>query len=152
VRGTSTSTPLNTVISQPVIDRAVETMRAVDAGGVSSADLDARLPVFAQDFTRRLQHGADTSYRQDVIISDSIGDVVADDLDGRTIAGSSWTGGTIANATITSINTNTLASAVAIANGGTVTTTAPTHRQLLLDNHSAATLLVSTSSLGIASR
>ena len=105
---------------------------------MSPADLDARLAALTQDFTRRLQHGADTSLRQDEIISDSIGDTFADDLDGLAIAGSIWTGGTIANATITggSINTNTLSGAVAITNGGTATTTAPTYGQLLLGNNS----------------
>jgi hypothetical protein len=44
VRGESTSTPLRTtVITQPVIERVIETVRTVDAGGMSSGDLDARL-------------------------------------------------------------------------------------------------------------
>jgi hypothetical protein len=100
VRGESTSTPPTTVITQPVIERVVETVHTVGSG-MSSAELDARLTVFAQDFTNRLQLRADTSFRQDVIISDSVGDVLAGDLSGLTIADSRWTGGTITNATIT---------------------------------------------------
>ena len=101
VRGESTSTPPTTVMTQPVIERVVETVRTVGTSGMSSADLDARLAVFAQDFTNRLQLRSDTSLRQDEIVSDSIGETLAGDLNGLTIAASSWTGGTIPDATIT---------------------------------------------------
>ena len=104
VRGESTSTPPNTVINQPVIERVVETVRTVDAAGISSADLDARLVAFAQDFTNRLQLKADNSLRQEEILSDSIGERFTGDLNDLTIVGSKWTGGTITNATITGVS------------------------------------------------
>jgi len=96
VRGESTSTPPTTVINQPIIERVIETVHTIGSG-ISSSDLEARLAVFGQDFNNRLQHRSDTTFRQDVIISDSVGDVLQGDLDALTLVNSSWTGGTITN-------------------------------------------------------
>jgi len=87
-----------TVVNQPIIERVTETVRSVISGGITKETLEARLAAITQDFENRFELISSTSFRQNVIVSDSIS--AAGGGENLTIEASSWTGGTITKAAI----------------------------------------------------
>ncbi len=145
------------VIREPVIERVVEKVQPVVQGGIDAATLDARLAALNTDLSSRMSALASANSAQTTNVyntvsaglrGDNFDDVNVSDSD---ITGSRWSGGSITGATISggSVTATDLSGVLAIAKGGTGTSSAPTYGKMLVGNSSGTYDLVATSSLGI---
>ncbi|HWO06954.1 MAG TPA: helix-turn-helix domain-containing protein, partial [Candidatus Paceibacterota bacterium] len=119
--------------SQPVTQRITETIHVVSN---TPSNAYTSLATMLQDITNSLQWLVDTSYRQDVVISESSsGSALGGSLEDLTITNSTWIGGTITNATITggSVTATAFNGVLPVANGGTGTSTYATGDLLYAD-------------------
>ena len=131
-----------------MIERVRETVRTVIASGISAADLEARLALLSDQFNRQISATAGNAASQNaatyhvVAQSNKIDKLSGVDIDGGTISGATITGG--------SVTATAFSGVLAIASGGTGTSSTPTYGKVLLGNSSGTYDLVATSSLGIS--
>jgi hypothetical protein len=138
-----------TVINQPVIERVLTTDRVVTEGGISEAELDQKLNELSNKLTAQLYSVSSSAPTPPA--SGGITNTIAltnrvDQLSGTTITNATISGGTISGV---ALSASDLSGVVAIAKGGTGTTTAPVYGQLLVGNATGGYSLLATSSLGI---
>jgi len=146
-----------TVINQPVIERVRETVSTVIESGINAAYVDQRLAAIQQSLQSQIAAAAASSHSESTTIYQTLGAVASSDnfddinVTDSDITNSRITGGSISGASISGdITATDFSGVLAIAKGGTGTSTAPTYGKVLLGNSSGSYDLVATSSLGIS--
>jgi|GEM_PF-3223859 len=139
-------------VTQPIVERVVETQRVSVVGGVSEAFLTERLDEIRNDYMQRIlaTGSANSTYTSQVynVVSqtnkiDNLGSV---DITNSTITGGTITGATISGGSVTATGFDGV---LGIGSGGTGTSSSPTYGKVLLGNSAGGYDLVATSTLGI---
>ncbi len=146
---TSVALPGTNTITERIIERSsypVYSLNSLDSLRAELVSLNASSVEYLKGLINRSEYRTSESiYKTTDRSGGSSGSVTSVDASGGT-TGLTFTGGPV-----TSSGTLTLAGTLAIANGGTGLTTAPTYGQLFMGNSSGTYDLVATSSLGITS-
>jgi len=120
-------------------------VRTVVEPGINASYVDERLSLLESSVLQKISDVSSSSSKSITQVYNTVGAMGRiehlDELD--------LTDPTISNATITGGTISSLSSPLAVASGGTGTSTAPTYGKVLLGNSSGAYDLVATSSLGI---
>ncbi|MES2203401.1 MAG: helix-turn-helix domain-containing protein, partial [Patescibacteria group bacterium] len=147
---TSVAAPVQPVVQNvyPIQEHTIERVITTTVSGISEEVLTQRLQELGNALRSQI---AGISSGSDGAVIPYAPAFRIDKLSNTTISGGSITGAAISGGSISgvSLSTGDLSGVIAIANGGTGTSSAPVYGQLLLGNSSGTYDLVSTSSLGI---